>query len=180
MKFKLMKLLHVSIAISIVFLFFSSVQIRADTCSSLYQVTATQLNVRDKPSSIGSVIGSFHKDNKVCIQDMDGNWGKTNIGWISTNHIVPVNNAYVADVSSATSSSDSSGLIAVIIFIIVISVIFFALKTFFYHMLINLGMAEPDGRSKSGIRLTRLGKFMRGLSGLLLFLLFLLIGSLSK
>jgi hypothetical protein len=41
-------------------------------------------------------------------------------------------------------------------------------------------MAEPDGRAKNGIRLTRLGKFMASISGLIIFFIFMLIGSMSK
>ncbi len=84
------------------------------------------------------------------------------------------------NLSGSNHSGDSRGVLAILAAIIIFSIIFFALKTFFYHSIISLGLAEPDGRSKNGIRLTRLGKFIKGISWILIIFLFLLIGSLLK
>ena len=169
----------------VMFLLLVSVQVNAENCTSIYKVTATQLNVRSQASTQGNVIGTLHKGDQICISQENGNWGKTNAGWVSKKHLAFIDNTssnsnYVASTSQNSTSSDNSGLIAIIIFIIIISIVFFLLKNLFYHTIIRFGMAEPDGRSKSGIRLTRLGKFMRGISGLVIFVLFLIFMSTSK
>lgn len=169
-----------------VLLLFVSVQANAENCTSVYKVTATQLNVRSQASTQGNVIGTLHKGDQVCISQESGNWGRISTGWISKKHLLLLNNsvdrnyAQSESVPNNSSSGDKMGLMAIIIVIIVVSIIFFALKTLFYHTLISFGMAEADGRSKNGIRLTRLGKFLASISGLLIILLFLFIGSLSK
>lgn len=186
MKYSYKKLIKSLFGTVIGLFLFVSIPVNAESCAAFYQVTATQLNVRDQASIKGNIIGILHKGDQVCIGQERGNWAKTKNGWISKKHLVLLNNTNqntvqpISSSSTNNSSEDTKGLIGVILFIIIISGIFFALKTLFYHMLISFGMAEPDGRSKNGIRLTRLGKFFASISGLLFFLLILLIGSLSK
>ena len=178
--------IHKVIYTFFIFVLMATVMLYADNnCSNLYKVTATQLNVRSQASTKGNVIGTLHNGDQVCINEESGNWGRTSAGWISKKHLVLLSNtnrnhAQSVSVPNASSSGDTTGLMVLVIVIVIGSIIFFTLKTLFYHTLISFGMAEADGRSKNGIRLTRLGKFLASISGLLLFLLFLFIGSLSK
>ena len=155
-------------------------------CKLLYNVTATLLNVRDMPSINGKVVAILHKSDQVCVDQEDENWAKINNGWISKKYLTlgKIRNQNIVQPVS-TSSNQSSGDDAktgIIIFglLIVLAFIFFGLKTLFYNVLISLGMAEPDGRTKNGIHLTRFGKFMRSISGLIIFFLIMLIGLISK
>ena len=172
----------------IMLIFFLSIPVHAnaESCTSVYQVTATQLNIRDQASTSGKVIGALHNGDQVCIDQESGNWGKTDSGWVSKKHLQFMETSSqntVQSVSSSTKQSsddDGRGMVVGLGILIVLAFIFFGLKTLFYHTLISLGMAEPDGRAKNGIRLTRLGKFMASISGLIIFFIFMLIGSMSK
>ncbi len=186
MKYVFEKLINIILAVTIMLLLFTSVQANIENCTSIYQVTATQLNVRNQPNTSGSVIDALHRGDQVCIGQESGNWGKTDSGWVSKKHLQLIDNSNQNPVQSVStsanqSSDDSAGNGAIILgVLIVLAFIFFGLKTLFFHTLISLGMAEPDGRAKNGIRLTRLGKFMASISGLIIFFLFMLIGSMSK
>ena len=176
----------VNILFGITGILFLSVQANAESCTSIYQVTATQLNVRDQASTKGNIIGTLYNGDQVCISQEHGNWRKTDSGWVSKKHLQLMDNSNQNSVQSiSTSNSNTSddngkGMVFGLGILIVLAFIFFGLKTLFYHTLISLGMAEPDGRAKNGIRLTRLGKFMASISGLIIFFIFMLIGSMSK
>ena len=180
------KLINIIFSIAVILSLFVSVQANIENCTSVYQVTATQLNIRDQASTSGKVIGALHKGDQVCLTQESGNWGKTNSGWVSKKHLQFMGNSSQSSVQSASSSTkqssddDGRGMVIGLGILIVLAFIFFGLKTLFYHTLISLGMAEPDGRAKNGIRLTRLGKFMASISGLIIFFIFMLIGSMSK
>jgi hypothetical protein len=185
MKYSFKKLVNTLFSVIITLLILALVPANAESCTSIYQVTATQLNVRDQASTSGAITGTLDEGDQVCISQERGNWGRTDNGWISMKHLVLLDNinqdsTQTVNTTNSNTSGDSSGLMVVIIVIIILAAIFFALKTLFYHSLISFGMAVPDGRSKSGIRLTRLGKFLASISGLLLFLLFLVIVSQPK
>jgi hypothetical protein len=176
-----------NIIFSIAVILSVSVQANIENCTSVYQVTATQLNVRNQASTRGKVIGALHKGDQVCLTQESGNWGKTYSGWVSKKHLQFMGTSSQNSVQSASSSTkqpssddDGRGMVIGLGILIVLAFIFFGLKTLFYHILISLGMAEPDGRAKNGIRLTRLGKFMASISGLIIFFIFMLIGSMSK
>ena len=164
-----------------------SIEANTENCASFYQVTATQLNVRSQPNTLGNIIGTLHQGDEVCIAQRNRNWGKIDNGWVSTKHLRALGNKdsnYVqsnnASNSNHSSDGDAKGGAIILGILIVLAFIFFALKTLFYHTLISLGMAEPDGRAKNGIRLTRLGKFLASISGLIIFFIIILIGSMSK
>lgn len=158
----------------------------ANNCTSVYQVTSIQLNIRDQASIKGNIVGILNKGDQVCIEQEYGKWGKTNNGWVSKKHlqIIDISNqnpVQSVNASNTQSSDDDVRNGAVILgTLIVLAFIFFGLKTLFYHILISLGMAEPDGRAKNGIRLTQLGKFMASISGLIILFIIMLIGSTSK
>ncbi len=89
MKFKkLVKMFSITIALFL----FASVQVSAEGCTYLHQVTAIQLNIRDQPNTSGRVIGVLHKDDQVCISKESGDWGKTNSGWVSKKHLALLDN----------------------------------------------------------------------------------------
>lgn len=167
-----------------------SLQANIENCSSIYEVTATQLNIRSQPKKPSKILGTVKKGDRVCVDNFNGKWAKTEQGWISGKYLqetvfpikqqVNLSNENHINAASRNNSGDIGSLLAILAVIIILSIIFFALKTLFYHTLISFGMAEPDGRSKNGIRLTRLGKFVSSISGILILFLFLLIGSLSK
>lgn len=85
----------------------------------------------------------------------------------------------MADEGFAENMTDE-GFLRLIIFFIIMAIVVFALKTLFNKFLIKFGMAEVDRRSKTGLRLTALGKFIASISGLLIFFLFMFISYLSK
>ena len=186
MKYKFKKPVNAIVSVAIMLLLFSTVQIKAESCMSIYQVTATQLNVRSQSNTLGSIIGVLHKGDELCITQESGNWGKTDSGWVSKKHLQFIGNLnqnpvhYVSTSTNQTSDDDAGNGAIILGGLIVLAFIFFGLKTLFYHTLIRLGMAEPDGRAKNGIRLTRLGKFMASISGLIIFFIIMLIGSMSK
>ena len=66
-------------------------------------VTASSLNIREKPSASSEDLGSLKKGEKVTILDTEGNWGKIEYktgeyGWISLNYV-----------NMTSTSTDSSG-----------------------------------------------------------------------
>ncbi len=61
-----------------------------DTSSSNGKVgwiTAEELNIREGAGSSFDSVGSYLYGDKVTILDTEGNWGKTNKGWISLNFV---------------------------------------------------------------------------------------------
>ncbi len=181
----MVKLINTLFGIIIVWMISISVYANIVNCTSVYEVTANQLNIRNKANTTGKIIGTYKHGDKVCINSESGNWGETDEGWVSKKHLISVDHIYANDVQAvkkinSSTTGDESVLMIIIGIIIILAIIFFALKTLFYHSLISFGLAEPDGRVKNGIRLTRLGKFLSSISGLILFFLFLWIGSLSK
>ncbi len=84
------KFINLLLVIVVTSFLFVSIQANEEDCTSLYQVTATQLNVRDQASTKGNVIGALYKDDQICISQEHGNWGKTSSGWVSTNHLISV------------------------------------------------------------------------------------------
>ncbi len=199
MKIKLLivKLINTLLGIMMIWMVSVSAQANIYNCSSVYEVTATQLNVRSQPKTPSDILGTVKRGDKICVDSFNGKWAKTEYGWISGKYLrlieqdivetqqtnisdTNTNNVPENDIVASNKSGDSSGLLVILAVIIILSIIFFALKTFFYHSIISLGLAETDGRSKNGIRLTRLGKFMKGILWILIIFIFLLIWSLSK
>jgi len=62
----------------------------SNKCST-YIVTAPQLNVRSIPSKPSRIVGRVNKNDRVCVYDFSGKWGKTDMGWISGKFLVLVN-----------------------------------------------------------------------------------------
>ena len=52
-----------------------------------YIVTATSLNIRENPKSTSTDLGSYKKGDKIEVLELDGNWGKTDKGWISMSYV---------------------------------------------------------------------------------------------
>jgi len=72
----LKKIINMIFSIAVILSLSITVQANIENCTSVYQVTATQLNVRDQASTSGSVIGALHRGDQVCIAQESGNWGK--------------------------------------------------------------------------------------------------------
>ena len=159
-----------------------------------YKVAATELNVRSKPSKKGKILSAVKNGETVLVSEFIGKWAKTDIGWISGKYLKKINQKKSTSHSSPNSidiqsnnspngsikNSQASKIwepIAFIIVLLIIAIVSFILKNLFIKVSIALKLAEPDRRSKSGIRLTSLGKFVQGISGLLVILLILLIAS---
>lgn len=191
----------------IIFTIFTSAQTNINECSSVYEVTTTQLNVRDNPNTSGEIIGKLNKHDRVCVSAISGNWAKTENGWVSGKFIKVIEHQMIAEtvndldettekivnvdndgletktqqnIENTNTSSSWYGLIGLVIGVVIIAFIGFFLYNFFIHSLIALKLAEPDGRKKMGIRSTLLGRFVQGLLVFLLFLLFMMIGSISQ
>lgn len=52
-----------------------------------YKVTASVLNVREKPDASSRVIGSLPKDTQCYIEKIENGWGKTTNGWVSMTYL---------------------------------------------------------------------------------------------
>ena len=61
--------------------------INADVIGA-YGTTTTDLNIREKASSSSKKLGSYEKGEEVYIQDVNGNWGETDEGWISLSYVL--------------------------------------------------------------------------------------------
>lgn len=190
-----------------------SAQNNINECSTVYEVTAAQLNIRDNPNTSGEIVGKLNKYDNVCVTEVSGNWAQIENGWVSGKFIKAVANNKVTEhqmivetvndvddttekivysgnnhleteshqnIKNTNRSSSWYGFIGLVVGVIMIAFIGFFLYNFFIHSLIALKLAEPDGRKKMGIRSTLLGRFVQGLLVFLLFLLFMMIGSISQ
>lgn len=50
-------------------------------------ITASELNIRETASIDGKYLGSYKKDEKVEILEVNGEWGKTDKGWINLKYV---------------------------------------------------------------------------------------------
>ncbi len=57
---------------------------------TMYAVTTEELNIRNMPGKPSKILGIIKKDDKVCVYDFSGKWGKTDQGWISGKYLTPV------------------------------------------------------------------------------------------
>ena len=45
------------------------------------------LNVRSEPSADSDIVGTYRTGDSVTITEVDGNWGKTDLGWINLKYV---------------------------------------------------------------------------------------------
>ena len=64
-------------------------------------ISATELNIREKPDADSASVGVYKKGDQVTILETSGNWGRTNKGWI--------NMKYVDTTGTSSSGGSSSG-----------------------------------------------------------------------
>lgn len=59
----------------------------------LVKVTANSLNIRNKPSTSGKIVGKITDKGIYTIVDVSGTWGKlkSGVGWISLNYTQRIN-----------------------------------------------------------------------------------------
>ena len=70
-------------------------------------VTADSLNVRKGPGTKYDSVGKVYKGDKVTILETDGNWGKTEKGWISLKYVkMDKDSGSSGNASSSDTSSD--------------------------------------------------------------------------
>ena len=75
-------------------------------------ITATELNIREKASADSDSVGVYLKGDKVKVLERNGDWGRTDMGWISLKYVdlsgtVPTTTS--GSSSSSSSSSSSTG-----------------------------------------------------------------------
>lgn len=46
------------------------------------------LNVRSEPSAESDIVGTYRTGDNVTVTEVDGNWGKTDLGWINLKYVV--------------------------------------------------------------------------------------------
>lgn len=64
-------------------------------------ISASELNIREKPDADSDSVGIYKKGDKVTILETNGTWGRTNKGWI--------NMKYVDTTGTSSSGGSSSG-----------------------------------------------------------------------
>jgi len=67
----------------------------------------TGLNIRKESNADSASVGTYKKGDKVTILERNGNWGRTNKGWINTKY-VDFTNSVTADSSTGSSSSGTN------------------------------------------------------------------------
>lgn len=77
-----------------------STQASSEECKSLYEVTTSELNIRDKPGRPSNIVGTVKKGDEVCVDNFEGKWGQTKDGWVS--------GKYLQLIPSAESSTSTS------------------------------------------------------------------------
>ena len=84
-----------------------------ETACSRYLVTASLLNVRERPGLENDIIGGLLKGKSVCVFSFSGNWSKIDKGWISSKYIVAdpeaVETAEVVEVIEEITGPDLNG-----------------------------------------------------------------------
>lgn len=65
-------------------------------------VTASNLNIRESASASSKDLGNYSKGDRVSIEEISGNWGRTDLGWISLSYVR-------FDVEGSDNSGNSSG-----------------------------------------------------------------------
>ena len=61
---------------------------QTNNCTN-YIVSAPQLNVRNIPQKPSVVVGKVSQNDRVCIYEFSGKWGRTDMGWISGKFLIP-------------------------------------------------------------------------------------------
>ena len=56
-------------------------------CSN-YSVTASQLNVRERPNISSNIVDKLQKNESICIFDSSGKWAKFDKGWVHRKYIL--------------------------------------------------------------------------------------------
>jgi len=56
---------------------------------SCFIVTATELNIRESMSTSSKILGTYSKNEIVCIKKRDNLWMQTDDGWVSTTYLQP-------------------------------------------------------------------------------------------
>ena len=116
----------------------TTTSVNAEQCNSLYEVTTTKLNVRDKPGTSSNILSTVKKGDKICVNNFKDNWAHTQNGWISRNHLKKNHNVE-ADTAKIKWYEYVFWAYFVIVDIGLIIVVF-----------INAEGGETDGRFKSG------------------------------
>ena len=70
----IVKLINTLFGIIIVWMMSISVHANIANCISVYEVTANQLNIRNKANNTGKIIGTYKHGDKVCINSESDNW----------------------------------------------------------------------------------------------------------
>lgn len=52
----------------------------------VYEVTTDSLNIRSESNANSQILGQFGKGNKIAVFELDGDWGRTDKGWINLNY----------------------------------------------------------------------------------------------
>lgn len=60
-----------------------SISLDVNPSYKVYQVTANALNIRSKSNASSKILGQFGKGNIVCVFETEGDWGRTDRGWIN-------------------------------------------------------------------------------------------------
>ena len=67
--------------------FLKKYKIHAPGQNACYKVTANSLNIRKSSSTKSKKIGTYKKNDTVCVVDRKGNWVKTQKGWVSSGYL---------------------------------------------------------------------------------------------
>lgn len=52
----------------------------------VFLVTTESLNIRQEPNANSKILGQFHLGNSVAVFEIQGDWGRTDKGWINLNY----------------------------------------------------------------------------------------------
>ena len=55
--------------------------------AQIYTCMAEELNVRSEPNADSDIVGTYHTGDSVTVVEVDGNWGKTDLGWINLKYV---------------------------------------------------------------------------------------------
>lgn len=67
--------------------FMNYVEANAPTYTTGTAVTTTGLNIREEPNAESDIAGTYTKGETVTILEVQGNWGRTDLGWINLKHV---------------------------------------------------------------------------------------------
>jgi len=157
---------HLSIFSNILFgitvISFTTIYVQAniENCNMVYEVTASQLNVRADAKKTSTILDTIYKGKKVCVENVLGQWAFINLGWVSSKYLIKVNNIgnqKTIDTTTANSSTEDNNILWVLMSFFVV---FYILKTLFYKTITKLGLAKIDRRGRNGVVFTRSGNIV--------------------